>query len=200
MNLKIKPSIKLTPKRAEKLLSKEEIKSDEKIAFRATISSSGHYVKAERLERNVSMTEVGGNAEFLDNGSMVIDALVTVVKKGDLMPGVGVMRKETAFICVAPLVQVDNVKGYFFERFDLRTPFLPLSEDLLSKYESLSLSIATVDIKTQTVTDIEVVSQFDSFYCRNREIGDCDYYCKEGEVKVVCKLANAGCNFGCYIK
>lgn len=200
MNLAIKPSLKLTAKRMEKLLTKEEIDLGLNVAFRATISSSGHYVKAERLNRSVGTLEVGGNAEILDNGNMVVDAIVMAVSKGDLMPGVGVMRKDTAFICVAPLITIENPKGYFFENFTLRSPFLPLSEDLLNKYESLSLGIATVDIETQTVKDIEVVSQFDSFYCRNREIGDCDYYCKEGEVKIVCKLANAGCNFGCYIK
>lgn len=201
MNVTIKTSLKLTQKRLEKLLTKEEISSGERVAVRATISKRATYVNAERLDRSVSMLEVGGNAEFLSNGDMVIDALVRMVAKGELMPGVGVMRKDTAFISIAPLVAIENTKGYFFEDFELRTPFLPVSDDIQDSYESLSLGIATVDIKTQKVVALEITDGFDRHLARNYEVGQVIYdgY-KSGCIRVVCKMANGGCAFGCYVK
>jgi len=200
MDLILNTSLKLTPKRAAKILTEEEIEAGQPIAFRVTMSECGYYVKAERLEREVSPIQVGGNVEVLDNGSMVIDALIRPIAKGDLMPGVGIQRKAAVFAQIAPLVAIEDMKGFFFEEFHLRTPFLPLEGDLLDKYESLSLGIATIDIEKQIVVDLEVVEDFDNFNCRERKVGDNMICTDENKFKIVCKLANGGCNFGCYIR
>lgn len=179
---------------------KSQMQENSAVPVRVTMKGEASVTSIERLtERGLSYHDVGKNPGF-DGGSVTFDALLNFGdgSKPAFLPGVGMTDKPHACLMLLPLSidprNSESVKGYFCESFDLRFNFLPcvLGTTAGDKYPgSFHSGYAYVNTETQQVEDLVVDDSVDeSAYGIPVESDrpDC--------IKVGCKFANGGCNFG----
>lgn len=202
MKTYLRPVILLKKVDAENLFTAAQFKAKKELPFRITINNESKFVSAVPLGKCIDNSQIGLNPVWHKNGDVTVDALITPVTKGDFIPCVAnPAYGKMAWAHVAPLYRVDNPEDYAFKDYRLRNTFLPCDDEkLYTKFESLNYAIATVNHKTQKVTDFRFVRDFGFGVDSELHLGTIESVVDDEHINVACYLANAGFNFTRFVK